>query len=471
MRKKTNRSRERFAKHEGGVAMGYIPNTQAVCQEMLREIGVESVEDLFSDIPEAVALHRPLAIPGPLSEMDLLEHFKRMSEENTHGDRAAYFLGAGAYLHWVPSVVSHLAGRAEFYTAYTPYQPEVSQGTLQAIFEFQTYITLLTGMEVANASIYDGASALAEAVLMAMRIRSGREDVLIPSTLHPEYREVVKTYLLAQDARIRDVPSTSDFQTDWAAVEAMISEETCCLVVQNPNFFGTIEDLAALRRISEKVHEVGGLIIATVIEPISLGILTPPGEYGADIVVGEGQSLGNPVSFGGPFLGIFATKKAYVRKMPGRIVGQTADSRGERGYVLTLATREQHIRREKATSNICTNQSLCALRASIYLSVLGKRGFREMALINLRNAHYAKEKLGRLKEFKVQKVPVFNEFVVKSSRPVSEIREALMDHDIVGGLDLAQFFPDLKDHMLFCVTERNNHKEIDRMCDILRGLA
>ncbi len=451
--------------------MRYIPSTKAVCEEMLLEIGVKSVEDLFSDIPEDVLLHRPLEISGPLSEIDLHEHLKRLSEENIHGDRASYFLGAGAYFHWIPSVVSHLAGRSEFYTAYTPYQPEVSQGTLQAIFEFQTYISLLTQMEVANASMYDGASALAEAVLMAMRIKPGREDILIPSTVHPEYREVVKTYLLAQDATIRDFPFTGNFQTDWGAVEERISEKTCCLVIQNPNFFGTIENLQALRRVSEKVHEVGGLMIATVVEPISLGILTPPGEYGADIVAGEGQSLGNPVSFGGPFLGVFATRIAFVRKMPGRLVGQTIDTRGERGYVLTLATREQHIRREKATSNICTNQSLCALRASIYLSVLGKKGFPELALLNMKNANYMREKVGCIAGFRTEKVPIFNEFVVKCPRPVSEIQKALLAQRIVGGLDISRFFPGLRNHILFCATERNSRNEIDRMCEILSSMG
>lgn len=449
--------------------MRYIPNTESVCQEMLQEIGVESVEDLFSDIPDEFLLHRPLTIPGPMSELELHEHISNLSEENTHRDKARYFLGAGAYFHWIPSVVSHLSERSEFYTAYTPYQPEISQGTLQAIFEFQTYISLLTGMEVANASMYDGSSAMAEAVLMAMRIKPGKRDILIPSTVHPEYRQVVKTYLLAQDADVIDFPFTDDFQTDWQAVEGRISEETCCLVIQNPNFFGTIESLQALQRVSEKVHEVGGLIIVAVTEPISLGILVPPGEYGADIVVGEGQSLGNPVSFGGPFLGIFATKKAFVRKMPGRLVGQTTDSRGERGFVLTLATREQHIRREKATSNICTNQSLCALRASIYLSVLGKKGFRELALINTRNATYAREKVGSINGFKTHKVPIFNEFVAECPEPVSEIQKALLSNRIVGGLDLSRFFPDLTNHMLFCVTEMNSHDEINRMCEIIEG--
>ncbi|MBW2121733.1 MAG: aminomethyl-transferring glycine dehydrogenase subunit GcvPA, partial [Deltaproteobacteria bacterium] len=328
--------------------MRYIPNTEEVCREMLSTIGVDSVGDLFSDIPRELLLQEPLNIPGPLSEMDLYEHLKGLAGQNTDADEATYFLGAGAYFHWIPSVVSHLAGRSEFYTAYTPYQPEVSQGTLQAIFEFQTYVALLTDMEVANASMYDGASALAEAVLMAMRIKTDRKEILIASTVHPEYREVVKTYLLAQDVRIREIPFTGDFQTDWKTAEEEISKRTCCLVVQNPNFFGVAEDPKALGRIFDRLHDAGGLAIATVVEPISLGILLPPGRYGADIVVGEGQSLGNPVSFGGPFLGIFATRKGFVRKMPGRLVGETTDSRVERGYVLTLATREQHIRREKA---------------------------------------------------------------------------------------------------------------------------
>lgn len=451
--------------------MRYIPNTRAVRREMLQEIQVKSVEDLFSDIPERILLRRHLKIPGSRSELELSEHLKNLSQENLHRDKAVYFLGGGAYFHWIPSVVSHLAGRSEFYTAYTPYQPEISQGTLQAIFEFQTYISLLTGMEVANASMYDGASALAEAVLMAMRIKNGRKDILIPSTVHPDYREVVQTYLLAQDVNIIDIPFTQDLRTDWKTIEKTISEETCCLVIQNPNFFGTVENLPDLRRVSQKVHQMGGLLILNVVEPISLGILVPPGEYGADIVVGEGQSLGNPVSYGGPFLGIFSTKKGFVRKMPGRLVGETTDTRGERGYVLTLATREQHIRREKATSNICTNQSLCALRASIYLSVLGKRGFRELALINMMNANYTREKIDAIRGFKVEKLPIFNEFVVECPRPVPEIQEALLAHGIVGGLDLSRFFPNLTNHVLLCTTELNRRDDIDRMCEILSGIA
>ncbi len=438
---------------------------------MLREIHVKSMEDLFSDIPEEVRLQRPLRIPGPVSEQELYEHLMTLSEKNNHGGNATYFIGAGAYFHWIPSVVSHLAGRSEFYTAYTPYQPEISQGTLQAIFEFQTYMCLLTQMEVANASMYDGASALAEAVLMAKRINPGRPDVLMPTTVHPEYRQVVQTYLLAQDTNVIDVPFTEDFQTDWKAVEKRISKETSCLVIQNPNVFGTVENFQTLQRISEKIHDVGALMIVTVIEPISLGILAPPGEYGADIVVGEGQPLGNPVSFGGPFLGIFATKKAFVRKMPGRLVGQTTDSRGERGYVLTLATREQHIRREKATSNICTNQSLCALRASIYLSVLGKKGFRELARVNLKHADYTREQIGRIKGFRIASVPIFNEFVVECPKTVSEIQKALLAKRIVGGLDLSRFFPNLENHILLCATEMNSRNDIDRMCGVLRSMT
>ena len=451
--------------------MRYIPNTPEVCREMLQTIGVTSIDDLFSDIPPEVRLRESLKIPGPLSELELDRHVKALSEENTHGDGTPYFLGAGAYFHWIPSVVSHLAGRSEFYTAYTPYQPELSQGTLQAIFEFQTYVALLTGMEVANASMYDGASALAEAILMAMRIKPGRKDILIPQTVHPEYRRVVATYLRAQDARLIDLPFRDDLQTDWEAGTKAVSEDTCCLVVQNPNVFGVVENLEKTREISEKVHEVRGLMIVSVVEPISLGILVPPGEYGADVVVGEGQSLGNPVSFGGPFLGLFATKNVFVRKMPGRLVGQTVDTRGERGYVLTLATREQHIRREKATSNICTNQSLCALRASVYLSVLGKRGFRDLALLNMRMARYAREKITRIPGFHAHHVPVFNEFVVETPVPVSDIQQKLSAEGIVGGFDMSRFFPDLKNHILFCVTEMNRAGDIDRLCEVLGGVA
>jgi len=319
--------------------------------------------------------------------------------------------------------------------------------------------------------MYDGASALAEAILMAMRINPGKKDILMPETVHPEYRHVVATYLRAQDARLIELPFTDDFQTDWKAGTDAVSEDTCCLVVQSPNFFGVVEKVEEIRKISERVHEAGGVMIVTVAEPISLGVLVPPGEYGADIVVGEGQSLGNPVSFGGPFLGLFATKNAFVRKMPGRLVGQTADTRGERGYVLTLATREQHIRREKATSNICTNQSLCALRGSIYLSVLGKRGFRDVALMNMRMAHHAREKITSLPGFHACEAPVFNEFVVETPVPVSDIQQRLSAEGIVGGFDMSRFFPGLNHHILFCVTEMNRPREIERLCEILGGMA
>jgi glycine dehydrogenase subunit 1 len=451
--------------------MRYIPNTPKVCEEMIQTIGVKSTDDLFSDIPAEARLQEPLRIPGPLSELDLDRHVRALSEKNIHGDRASYFVGAGAYVHWIPSLVSHLAGRSEFYTAYTPYQPELSQGTLQAIFEFQTYVSLLTGMEVANASMYDGASALAEAILMAMRIKPGKKDILIPTTVHPEYRQVVATYLRAQDARLVELPFTDDFQMDWKKTEDAISEDTCCLVIQNPSFFGVVENIPKIHKISEKIHGMGGLMIVSVVEPISLGILAPPGEYGADIVVGEGQSLGNPVSFGGPFLGIFATRNAFVRKMPGRLVGETVDTRGDRGYVLTLATREQHIRREKATSNICTNQSLCALRASVYLSVLGKRGFRDVAVKNAQMARYAREKITTIPGFKTHPVPVFNEFVIECPVPVSDVQRSLSLQGFVGGFDISGFFPNHRNHLLFCVTEMNRTREIERMCEILRDMV
>lgn len=465
--------------------MRYIPNTDKDRQEMLKEIGIERLEDLLTDIPKEVQLSDLLRLPPALSEPELAVWMKRMSLLGGDIEQYSFFLGAGAYSHYIPSIVRHLAGRSEFYTAYTPYQPELSQGTLQAIYEFQTLICQLTGMEIANASMYDGASALAEAVLMAHRITKGQE-VLISQAVHPEYRQVVRTYAAPLGLQIKELPFTPEGTSSSAEeVETHLSDRTAALVMQSPNFFGCIEDLAGY---AEVLHRHGSppqsrrggggdpLFILSVVEPTSLAILRPPGDYGADIVVGEGQSFGIPASFGGPFLGFFATRPAYLRYMPGRLVGETTDKEGRKGYVLVRATREQHIRRERATSNICTNHSLCALAASIYLSALGKEGLRELALLNLQKAHYAKTILSQLGGHSLPfTAPTYNEFVLSMPHHPSKILRHLLGNKIVGGLNLSRYYPEkdagLENCMLWCFTETSPKGEIDRLFEALRGIS
>ncbi|MBI2875588.1 MAG: aminomethyl-transferring glycine dehydrogenase subunit GcvPA [Candidatus Tectomicrobia bacterium] len=453
--------------------MRYLPNTDKDLQEMLREIGVESLEDLLTDIPQEIRLSDLLRLPPALSEPELAVWMKRMGLLGGDIEQYSFFLGAGAYSHYIPSIVRHLAGRSEFYTTYTPYQPELSQGTLQAIYEFQTLICQLTGMEIANASMYDGASALAEAVLMAHRIGKGQE-VLISQAVHPEYRQVVRTYTAPLGLEIRELPFSPEGTSSPAEeIEPWLSDRTIALILQSPNFFGCIEDLAGY---AEVVHHQGALLIVSVVEPTSLGILKPPGAYGADIVVGEGQSFGIPVSFGGPFLGFFATRSAYLRHMPGRLVGETTDLAGHRGYVLVRATREQHIRRERATSNICTNHSLCALAASIYLSALGKEGLRELALLNLQKANYARTILNQLGNYSLRfTAPTYNEFVLTVPHHPSKILQRLLGHKIVGGVNLGRYYPNeemgLGNCMLWCFTETSSKGEIDRLFEVLRSIG
>lgn len=446
----------------------YNPNRGKDLQEMLERIGVSSVDGLFADIPDAVRLRHPLKVPGPLAEWDLHRHLRGLADKNQALSQLITFLGGGCYDHHVPSAVNHLLRRSEFYTAYTPYQPEVSQGTLQAIFEYQTYVVRLTGMEVANASMYDGATALAEAVLMAQRARPGREKVVISKTVHPEYRQVVHTLIRPLDLNIVEPQATETLEADWPKLMNLVDGETSCVVLQNPSFFGTIEDLAAIKRLAQKARKVEALFIVVVVEPISLGVLVPPGYYGADIVVAEGQSLGIAPSFGGPHLGMFATRAALVRQMPGRLVGQTRDRRGKRGYVLTLATREQHIRRERATSNICTNQSLCALTATIYLSLLGRCGIQNLALLNMHRAHQAMEGLDGLTAFKVLQKRCFNEFVVKTPISPTVLNERLLKKGILGGLDLSKFGPSWKGHWLLCCTEKTRAEDVERLLEVIR---
>jgi len=432
---------------------------------MLAEIGVSSIEELFADVPEEVRFPE-LKLPKPLSEPEILKELRAMSERNADLDHYACFLGAGAYNHFVPSVVNHVIGRSEFYTAYTPYQPELSQGTLQTIFEYQTMICALTGMEVANASHYDGATALAEAALVAVRISRGkRKKVIISPAVHPEYRQTLRTYTRGTDIL---VAGDEDLTRELDDLKAMLDEDTACLIVQNPNFFGQLEEVDGL---ADAVHEAGALLIVAV-DPISLGLFRPPGEYGADIVVGEGQSLGNAISFGGPYLGIFACLDKYKRRMPGRLVGETVDVEGKRGYVLTLTPREQHIRREKATSNICTNEALCALAAGAYLAAMGKTGLRKVAELCYHKAHYAAQRIAAIPGFELRDdKPFFKEFVVRCPKPPADINRQLLQRKIIGGYELGKAYPHLADCMLFCVTEMNTREEIDRLVEALQEVT
>ena len=447
--------------------MRYIPNTDLDRQQMLEAIGVGSIIDLFADVPAEVRLKRSLKVPPALSEGELGKHLRALAGKNADADRYSTFLGGGCYNHFSPAIINHLVLRGEFLTAYTPYQPEISQGTLQALYEYQTLICLLTGMEVSNASMYEGASATAEAILMAQRV-TGRSEVVVARAVHPEYRQVARTYTSQIGITFKEVPFTEAGVTDAGLVRQALSEHTACLVIQSPNFFGAIEDLAPF---AEAAHAAGALLVVCVAEPMALGILKSPGEYGADIVAGEGQGLGTGLNYGGPALGFFATRDRFVRHMPGRLVGQTLDREGRTGYVLTLATREQHIRREKATSNICTSESLIALMATIYLVSLGPKGLREVALANLRKAAFAKERLGKVRGFDLRfSGPTFNEFVLKSKKKPGAVLAHLFKRQIVGGLDLGRFYPELSDCVLVCVTEQNSREEIEALAKALGGV-
>jgi glycine dehydrogenase subunit 1 len=447
--------------------MRYIPNTEQDRRQMLEAIGAGSIEDLFADVPEKLRLRRALKIPSALSESELTRHLRAMASRNADADRWSNFLGAGCYDHFSPAIANHLVQRGEFLTAYTPYQPEISQGTLQAQFEYQTLICQLTGMDVSNASMYEGASATAEGILMAHRI-TGRAEVAVARTVHPEYRQVARTYAAQLGLVFREIAFSDAGTTDLEEVRRALTPQTACLVVQYPNFFGGIEDLAPL---SEAAHAAGALFVVCVAEPIALGLLKSPGECGADLVTGEGQALGAGMNYGGPALGFFATREQHVRHIPGRLVGQTLDREGRTGYVLTLATREQHIRREKATSNICTSESLIALMATIYMVSMGPQGLREVALQNLRKAAYAKERLGKLRGVDSRfNGPTFNEFVLRTKRKPEAILKQLLKREIVGGLDLGRFYPELEDCLLICVTEQKSREQIDALVTALGGV-
>lgn len=447
--------------------MRYIPHTETDIQEMLSAIGIKEIGELFQSIPEALRLEAPLDLPPALPEADLTQALNQLASRNVNLEDCAVFLGAGAYRHFTPSVVNHLLLRGEFLTSYTPYQPEVSQGTLQAIFEFQSFVCMLTGMEIANASIYDGASSLAEGVLMAHRVND-RNEVLMARTVHPEYRQVVETYTRGIDFKITDVPYQENGQTDLDFIRQHVTDETSSVVIQSPNFFGIVEQYAEL---GEFLKEKETLLIVVVAEATSLGILKPPGERGADIVVGEGQGWGLPVSYGGPHVGFFATREPFFRQVPGRIVGETVDRAGQRSYALTLATREQHIRREKATSNICTNQGLCALAATIWLAAMGKQGVRDVALQNLKTAAALKDKLQHLKGFSLRfAAGTYNEFVLECPEPAQGLHARLLESKIVAGLPLGNFYPELENCLLLCATEMNSLKSLDHLADQLSSI-
>src|SRR6185503_7019983 len=442
--------------------MRYTPHTSADCEQMLRATGIDSIEALYQHVPATLRQQSKINLPEGVSEFAVRQRLASLASRNATPPEWSLFLGGGIYHHFIPSAVDATISRAEFSTSYTPYQPEVSQGTLQALFEYQTLICQLTGMEVSNAAVYDGASATAEAVLMSRRIQPlGRRRVLISKALHPQYRAVVASYVKnLSDVRLEEVPFDANGTTDLEHLAGRLDAESMCVVVGYPNFFGAIEDLASIKAVCAKA---GAQLITVTTEPISLGLLKPPGDFATDIAVGEGQSLGVPMSLGGPAFGFFACQKRFVRSLPGRLVGETVDSEGRRGFVLTLATREQHIRREKATSNICTSETLCTLAATVFMSLLGKSGLRSLAETNVLRAHDAFARLQ--KPAKLEAVfsgPVFNEFVLRAP-DVERLFVQCAEHKIVPGILLKDYYPELADSFLMTVTEMNQREEIERL--------
>lgn len=446
--------------------MGYIPYSKEEITEMVEASGSNSLEGLFDAIPAEARLKNLLNIPSATSEMEINSSFKQMAEANTDS-HSVCFRGAGAYDHYVPSVIDHLISRGEFFTAYTPYQPEASQGTLQYIFEFQSLVCAISGMDIANASMYDGPNAFAEAALMACRC-TDKEKVLVSRSVHPQYREVLKTYCSAGDIEYIEIPIKGGV-TDLEQLAVLHDDSAAGVLVQTPNYFGILEPLGEIEKTTHSRKSL--LVVAS--NPISLGKLKTPGEYQADICVMEGQPLGNPLNFGGPYLGIMACRQSWVRKMPGRVVGMAEDTLGRRGFVLTLQAREQHIRRSKATSNICSNQSLNSLCATLYLSSLGKVGFQKLWDLNYQKAHYAAVQIAQIPGFSLRwnQGHFFNEFTVQCSLPTSEILDKLSLEGIQGGYELAPDYPELKNCLLFCVTEKRTRKEIDKLAEILRKVS
>lgn len=447
--------------------MSYISLSDKDKKEMLARIGIKSLDDLYSCIPKGLKLDRDLKVPQALTETELYRYFNTIAKKNTTGSYRC-FLGAGAYRHTIPAVVDYLSMRGEFISPYTPYQPELSQGTLQIIFEFQTLIAQLTGMDIANASLYDGASGAAEAVLMANRL-SRKPKVLVAASVHPQYREVIRTYVENLDLEIVEISFDDTGRVDERELKNALDDQTAAVVFQSPNFFGVIEDAETLSR---EAHEKNALSVFLVAEAVSMGILASPGSQGADIVTGEAQSFGIPLSFGGPYLGFMACAEKYLRQFPGRIAGETEDVDGKRGFVLTLSTREQHIRRERATSNICTNQAWCALRAAIFMETLGADGLREMADQNMRKARYAHDLLVNIPGVETRfSGPFFNEFVLKLEKPVDKIQVGLEKHHMIGGLGLEAVMPELDNCLLVNVTELHTRDDIDALAAALRTVA
>ena len=443
----------------------YIPCTEADSKEMLHSMGMNSINDLFQDIPRGLIFDRKLDINDPMSDIEIEKHIKEMGEKNKDTDELICFLGAGAYDHYIPAVIKHLAKRSEFYTAYTPYQPEISQGTLQAIFEYQTMICSLTGMDVSNASMYDGATACVEASIMATE-KTRRNSILVSKTVAPEVRKVIKSYMRFRDINVEEIDMVEGV-TDAEKLKSAIDKNTAAVIIQSPNFFGIIEDFTDIEKIT---HENKSMLISYV-DPISLAILKKPGELGVDIVVGEAQPLGNSLSYGGPYLGFMATNSKLVRKMPGRIVGQSVDADGKRAFVLTLQAREQHIRRFKATSNICSNQGLNALIASIYMVTMGKKGLKEVAMQSTQKAHYTMKKLTESGKYKQAfNKPFFKEFALAGGKDVSSINKELLKHNILGGYDLGKDYDNMNNSFLLCVTEKRTKEEIDKLSQVLEVL-
>ncbi len=443
--------------------MRYLPKSDAERAAMLREIGASSIDDLFAIIPEEYRVRRDLEIPRQMGESEIVDHFKTAAAKNANG--YASFLGAGVYRHYRPVLIDAIVQRGEFLTSYTPYQAEITQGTLQAIFEFQTMICELTGMDIANASMYDGSTAAPEAAMMAMRV-TGRDGVVVARTVHPEYREVMRTYAQHREASsghaTQEIGYGEDGRIDLVSLERAVSEQTACVLVQSPNFFGVIEDISA---IAEIAHKKGALLVVAIAEAVSLGIVRPPVE--ADVVIMEAQSFGVAPSYGGPFCGVIAAKEKYVRQMPGRLVGETKDKQGRRGFVLTLSTREQHIRREKATSNICTNQALVALMATVFMTVYGKEGIKELALHNLAKADYAAKALGASGTLLFGRSPRFNEFVLQTEEVPEALNARLLENRIIGGVALKRWYPELGNASLWCATELTTREQIDQAASVL----
>ena len=444
----------------------YISHTHEDEQEMLKSIGLNSLDQLFDDIPKDMQLGRELNLPKAMSELEVKRYLSEMAKKNCSLSELTCFLGAGAYDHYIPSVINHIISRSEFYTSYTPYQPEISQGTLQYLFEFQTLLCELTGMDVANASLYDGGTAAVEAALMAAA-HSRKGEIIISKTVRPETIQILKTYAPLQNLTVVEV-DMKDGVTDLEALDKLVSDDTAAVITQSPNFFGIIEDLKAT---GEIVHKGKKATFIASVDPISLGILKRPGDLGVDVVVGEAQSMGIPVAFGGPYLGFIASKKDYMRKLPGRIVGQTEDLDGKRSFVLTLTAREQHIRREKATSNICSNKGLNTLAATVYMVTLGKEGLKEVAMQSTQKAHYAFEQLTKSGKYKpLFDKPFFKEFAVTSDIDADKITKDLRKENIVGGYHLGKDFKELKNSVLYAVTEKRTKGEIDKLSSVLEGI-